>query len=1338
MACSDSDDSYDGGPAPNPNTNSRKRMSLRDSSRIIRPARYRDDLEPIDPGRPIFVHEDPVFNMDRGRFVQWRTLELNEPSPGEAQYELWKSQGEPRDAFGNPDTSSLSQPQIAESRGPTVAHLRLQAPAVRPDLSQPIVDTTQPRDAYDEAYERNLASFEDSDDEDDTLVMHPPLSSEYRDWSSLSDKVKWAIIYDLAYDHDGGITAAANLLGLTLPDVLEFVNIYLREKTLWETGSYPDEATHSAQDLFHHDYVQDEADQPMPEAQGEQSISNHEVPQRTLGDDTFQMIADGKIDLPVIEEEVDGMWNEPEVELFFEPEVGRASTTQGAQAVSDKGIAPPSTETVVDQPSIAENEIQSESRAPPALVELITDSFSRVDIASGRSFLTFLGLKEYANRFGLWFGRGADFREIPGIFDENNNFIFSTEGVEEALYSGNEAVWTGPPLPPLDQGPAQREWLMEALPTDSAQDQGLVDPEFQEFHAFAERINGRRISLNNTNENGFDYVCEGASAGLRYDDEFDRTGSNDDIFAFLNLSDDGPLGSNISQQNDNLHRAEENMRMRGSTGDFSGNGARLFNNGSAMQLCPAMPRFDNGIAPRLLERSHIDINEGLTSCKPIPPPFPPPCAQSDEDTGQATVEAAPTPDLARQNHSVASRDQAMTESEIRDAGVTTGEAVVHDAQSNTPIADAAKFSENGIEVESFPKCFTCFTGRKTCDGGRPCGSCTSNSRVCKDVTKEALDKEPEKAQRVLKKKERLDRMAALTGERSTVLATASTPNVTVSAPANPAASEARQKRPAVTADPSTDEEDSGSDGLPPEKEDPGDDDYGDGPKKKRAKKVVPTAGKKRSAGQAKQGVPATSTPTKKRAPARNKNSTPTARHNESAVVGTSAATRRPNESASAGNTTMNTPQQTAAATPNLAERSVVGRRLAPPHPSSGAGDSRYLDASFAPLHMPAGTPTNRPDVSGMPMGHMSGFVPGAAFRNSPSQRAPGSQFESSRPIPPRPQTVPADNDHPRGTGLNNSPETQRAQHRMFPMTAGTMPLMPPIANPQPGLSSSHGPRKNSSTSQSSGSGSTVSMDFSHMPFTPGRGSPAQSARDGVDRQSMSASPPNISPGTAPGRSAIAPRRPQFVSRYGLHPNVPSPMMGMGPQFPMAYGPVSSYAASQQQPPMPYPTPVPQQIPIHSRPSAVVQHARGEMAWPRSQRVGASPTHRRPNTASPQPAMRRAEAPTTPGQQPAGTGSRASDSPIAPPKEAASWKDLAIHQWSTDAQGNLPDTASASVRPVFGGDGPIDVSFSQFTRARERIDPQLQQTAMETARKMNKSPTRTNEKKSSTSTTEKKR
>ena len=155
-------------------------MNLRNTARLKRPARYRDGLVPVDPGRPAFVHPDPVFDMDRAYFVSRYTLELDEPSPGEAKYKLWQEQGEPRDAFGKPIVPSLPSREEVEVAspppGPTVAHLSRQSAAVRPDLSQSVVDSIEHRDAFDEAF----ANEPHSNGGHVSRVIHPQVSSQYK------------------------------------------------------------------------------------------------------------------------------------------------------------------------------------------------------------------------------------------------------------------------------------------------------------------------------------------------------------------------------------------------------------------------------------------------------------------------------------------------------------------------------------------------------------------------------------------------------------------------------------------------------------------------------------------------------------------------------------------------------------------------------------------------------------------------------------------------------------------------------------------------------------------------------------------------------------------------------------------------------------------------------------------------------------------------------------------------------------------------------------------------------------------------------------------------------
>lgn len=1488
----DSDSSYDEGP---PLDRSTKTMNLRKTSRLKRPVRYRDDLEPVDPGRPVFVHQDPIFNMDRAKFVQWRSLELDEPSPGEAQYKKWQEEGEPRDAFGQPVTPSRTPSQVAESPRPTVAHLRRQSTIVRPDLSQPMVDSIEKRDVFDEVFEATLAELDDddeapTDDDDESLVIHPQLSLEYQvrspsdsllpqpailvslisllskpfwyvpegeklttrsspqDWSALSHNVQWAIIYDLANDHEDGITAAANLLGLTLDDVIKFVNMYVREKTLWENGTYQDEPVHPIGALFQLDGAQHEVEQPVPEAGDDQVMHDFEPGGQDFWVRATQTIPNAEAGPPILEGAF-GVQNEPEVELLHDTNI---------QVAAEKEPGQLGAEIVADQTGVLASDEQSVPVAGPPELELITDRFSREDVASGRSFLTFAGHQEYADRFGQWFGTGTAFREIPGIFDENNEFVFSTGDTEKALYSGNEFVWQGP-VPQLEKGSAQREWLMEALPQDPAQDKEPVSSPLQQFQSLAERVNGRPI------ESGgyFGFIREAAHGGLRYGEPTPAVALAD-ILAHDKFEEkeaerlarkeaDGRAGSKVDRRNNNRsHWADDNV-LRGMFGGFGDEGARLFNTSSAMELCSEMPEFDNGIARRLLESPHADIDEAYPGTrKSVPQPNTPPFAQlppflhpygsigypagkavpafaslgenssdvtSSNQASQARIRdsssATPNPTTSRLVEKSSKPDSLITaEKDTHDASVTvepaSGEVIHNAARPDAEgAAESGQFSENGIDIATFPKCYTCFKVRSRCDGGRPCSTCVGKNRKCKAVTKAALDEEPARAQRVLKDKAKADSIAAEAERLSTARATASTPNTAVSAPAasHAATSGVKRKQSAMTGANLTDEDDSDLDNFPPEKEDPTDGDYGVEPKKKRPKKGNTPVGKKQTPSQAKAGAPATPTPNKRRGPYRKKGETSTPKPNKPVVGAPSTPTPRSGGSASAGNVVAATSARKTSAkapaavknksssssknaggnslvgdgagkwvndgaeavrhaggqfgmtnarpvpvgkrdeTPKLGEaRNMLDPSLNSPNRASGAQDARYLDIPFAPV-------VSRPHIStggfvpGMPMTQFPGSVagiPDTSLRASPSRGAHPMPVARGHLLPPRPRTISAGNGHPSGAEspkTASSLKTPMALQGMLPVATDRMPLVPQTA--RPGLNGSPGATEISPTSQSSGSGTTASMDFSNIPFTSAQESPVyrdeslsgELRQGSSDRQGMSGFSPKFSAGMGPVDSPAASQRWPSVSLYnnGAHSpstSVLSPMMQVDPGFAMAPGPMSPYAMFQQQrPPTPRPISrmrqgpgysVPQQTMYPSRPSGVFYDPQCEEMRPGSRGVSATPARQQHNTAPSRPAKRQADAPLGPGQQPARKKPRPPASPLAPPREAPSWKELARSHWTTETQEKQPETASFSVKPVFGGDGSFDVSFSRFTRIHEQIDPELQQTAMAAARKMNRS------------------
>lgn len=1288
--------------------------------------------------------------------------------------------------------------------------------------------------------------------------------SSPQDWSALKANVQWAIIHDLANDHEDGITAAANLLGLTIDDVIKFVNLYVREKMLWENGSYQDEPVHTAGALFQLDGAQRQGEQPVPEAEADQIMHDFDPDQQDLGARANQTITGSEVNSPLLEGDRD-VWHEPEVEPF--------SATE-PPSVAREGTGQLSVEKSAGQPDfIMDDDLFDPTVWPPA-VELVTDSFSREDIGSGRSFLEFVGLQEYADRFGDWFGTGTTFRDIPGIFDENNELIFSTEDTKKALYRENEFDWQGL-VPQFERGSAQREWLMEALPPDPAQDGEPIYPPLQQFQALAERVNGHPISLHGKNENFFDFLPEGAYGGMRYgeparstalanifaNDRSDVTGGEN----VTNKETDGRAGNNIDRRSNNKSHGISEDTLQGTVVGSGGEGARLSNMSSAMQPYPEMPRFDNGIARRFHEMRSMGMDEGYSARKSVPPPYPPPFpklpsfpqsrggfvhqasnsvpnvashghiipkeqkvsrdisrhvasnSQPPQAQPQGSSSATPSPMPSQSiNTSLKPGARTMTEKGIGDAGATVGpapdEAVNNAASSEAQLtAESREFSENGIEVATFPKCYSCFKVRARCDGGRPCSSCLNRNRTCKPVTKADLDGQPDRAERVIKDKAKADGMAAQAVTPSMVPPTTLTTNAAVSAPAvsHTSASGVKRKQSAMTVGALTDEDDSDLDDLPPEKEDPTDGDYGLAPKKKKQKKGNTPVGKKQAASQAKTGVPATPTPTKKRGPYRKKVDTSTPKSNEPVVSATRTPTPQSGGSASTGNVVAATSARKKSAkasaavedrvsgspinaarhslpgagvgrslndaagavrhaaggigmtnarpvpvgkrdeTPKLAEtHSILDPSLFSTIPSRGAEDPRYLDVSFAPVatHTSAGR-----FMPGTPMAQMSMPVagsPNTALRGYPSQGAHSMPFVSSRFVSPIRPTSSAENDQHGDAELRKTASSLRAPiaPQLFPVTTDRMPLVPQTA--RPGLGGSPGTTEISPTSQSSYSGTTASMDFSDIPFIPYQES--YSHREGRLRQSSSDHPsasgysPSVSAGMMPMDSPTASQRRHSTQSYnvgalGSGTSGFSPMMGTDPGFTMDPGLMSPYAMSQQQRPIPRPIsrmqqgsgyppgyPAIQQTMHPFRSSGEFHDPQPEEIRPGSRGVSVPPAGQQQNTGLSRPAKRQTESPLAPGQQPARKRSRVPASPLAPPREAKSWKELARSQWASETQENQPETASSSSKPAFGGDGSFEVSFSQFTRIQEQIDPELQQTAMATARKMNKSSTGTSE------------
>lgn len=1279
------------------------------------------------------------------------------------------------------------------------------------------------------------------------------MCSSPQDWSALGKNVQWAIIHDLANDHQDGIAAAANLLGLTLPEVIDFVNLYIEEKVLWEKeekDADQDDTAHPSSTLFQYDGEQDEIVQPVPEAEADQIMQRVEADRRQIAAGATQMTYDAGID-PQSLEGVCEIWHEPETELFLETD---------SKVAAEKRTVQPGIEKPADQPEVQADEEQGLLGGMPPLKELVTDSFSREDITSGRSFLAFIGLQEYANRFGEWFGTGTSFREIPGIFDENNELIFSTEDTKKALYRDNALNWEGT-VPQHIEVPAQREWLMEALPQDPSRHKPQMDSQLQQAQALAERVNGHPSQFYDKDRRFLDHIPEGEYGGIRYDENAQigvlagilaNDGKEPESLVQKEIGPGVRAGSVLAQRiDDKSHETHQNFVPQGTLGDFGDDGARLFNTSSAMQNCPYMPRFDNGIARRFLELGHVDIDEGFSRRKSIPPshpmPFPqlPPFLQPHEDIVQVAGKALPVPASLGHNNSqvtgsyqtsqaqttgisiatpsptIARSDKTssnhearnMAENNIQDAVVTvgpaSGDAVPNAAQSDAQgTADSGRFSKNGIDINTFPKCFGCFSVRSRCNGGRPCSACVTRNRKCRDVTKADLDKFADKADRVMKGKAKADAKADAkaphTEEQGMVRAAASTSMTAVPAPAVSTTTTVgvKRKQSAIAGDASTGEDDSDFDHFPPEKEDPKDSDYDSTPKKKRPKKSNASASKKKTAIK---GAPATSTPTKRgpRGPYRKKTEKSTPKSNESGSRATGTPTPQPSGSALAGSAAAVTSAQKKPAkipaamqdkssglSRNAGGCSLLGAGAAPavhnsaeavrhagdkfgmtnvrPVPAGKRGethavlnpsmfspkppgfeDARYIDIPFAPVVPQTHSPAHGFAPPMTPVPRTIAGLPGAAFRASPSQGAYAMPDARSHVIPPRPQTIPAENDHLSGAELASAASSLNARmavHEKLPVTTERMSLVPQSARPS--FSGSTGATDISPTSQSSGSGSTVSMDFLRMPFSPAQGSPAYSyggmsgrlPRSSPDYHGMSGFSPNFSAGMVSLGSPAAPQRQLSVSphnnrAHGSVSSVSSPMIAAYPGSAAAPGLMSPYAMFPQQRPIPRPIsrlqeargyPAPQQPVQSSRPSDVFRDHQSEGVRSGSRGVSASPSHQQ-HTSSPRGAKRLVDTSLDFGQQPARKKPRPSDSPLAPPREASSWKELARTQWATETQENQPETPKYSVKPVFGGDASYEVSFSQFTRIDEQIDPELQQTAMSEARKINHSSTGTSEK-----------
>lgn len=113
-------------------------MQLREASQRRRPGRFREPDEIPNPGRPAWVHPNPVFNPFLARFVSQNTVPLGHQGPdSRARYRQWLDaqgineeellrrleSGEVRSAAICSAFSSFREVSEDPSQGPTVTNL---------------------------------------------------------------------------------------------------------------------------------------------------------------------------------------------------------------------------------------------------------------------------------------------------------------------------------------------------------------------------------------------------------------------------------------------------------------------------------------------------------------------------------------------------------------------------------------------------------------------------------------------------------------------------------------------------------------------------------------------------------------------------------------------------------------------------------------------------------------------------------------------------------------------------------------------------------------------------------------------------------------------------------------------------------------------------------------------------------------------------------------------------------------------------------------------------------------------------------------------------------------
>lgn len=107
---------------------------------------------------------------------------------------------------------------------------------------------------------------------------------------------------------------------------------------------------------------------------------------------------------------------------------------------------------------------------------------------------------------------------------------------------------------------------------------------------------------------------------------------------------------------------------------------------------------------------------------------------SDLNDKAATSESTATRENAAANENAAAGDNAAANDSL-----TTNES------------DETVFDPDSVDLDTFPRCRSCFVSRRRCNGQTPCDKCRQRgcARACRPVTVELLRQYPARAERVL-------------------------------------------------------------------------------------------------------------------------------------------------------------------------------------------------------------------------------------------------------------------------------------------------------------------------------------------------------------------------------------------------------------------------------------------------------------------------------------------------------------------------------------------------------------------------------------------------------------